>query len=83
MENLNAVSEDLHLSVGSKNHANMSAAQGRLRVRLIPRRWWDGKISVGERASPFLDIDDFCEESILVYQRECLQPITETIETAN
>src|SRR5256886_9689808 len=30
-ENLNAVSEDLHLSVGSKNHANMSAAQGRPR----------------------------------------------------
>jgi len=36
VENLNAVSEDLHLSVRCKNHANMSVAQGRPRVRFIP-----------------------------------------------
>ena len=83
VENLNAIGEDLHLSVGSKNHANMSAAHGRPRVRFIPCRWWHGKIDVGERACPFLDIHDFCPKSILIHQCECLQPVTETIEAAN
>src|ERR1700757_266773 len=83
VENLNAVGEDLHLSARSKNHANMSAAQGRPRVRFIACRWWNGKIDVGERACPFLDIHDFCHECILIHQRECLESITKTIETAS
>src|SRR5260370_14626001 len=82
-EYLRAVSENLDLSVGRQNQADVAAAQRRTVVRFIAPRAGHWKFEVGERPRPLRDVHQLNHQACAIHQRYRAQSIADSMKASN